>query len=1198
MKGEEKQVSSDERRNITGLTSLRLVLLVLSCALVFLVKPSALGATNARPRRVLILDSFGRDVAPFNTAAAAFRTTLARDLGEPVDIYEESLDMARFAEAEKEDPLVEFLENRFAGRQLDLVVPISAPAVNFAARHRERLFPNTPMVITGTDQRRLRPEYLTQNTTVVSQNVNLPAIIEDILQILPDTKNVVVVLGASSHEKFWVAETRREFQQFADRVNFTWLDDLSFEEIRKRAAALPPHSAIVFGMLVLDTAGVPYEHDQSLKSLHAVANAPIFGHFQSQFGLGIVGGRLYQDYEVGAKAARVAIRILRGEAASSIPPEFLATAAAVYDWRELHRWGISEARLPSASVVQFRQPTFWQQYKWTIIGLLALCVLEAVLIHVLLRERRRRRLAQQSLEERLRFEELVAELSSTFINLPPDKVEAQIIEALGQVASLLRFDIAALSVFSGRGTEGRVAYIWRAEGVPEIPSDLSDRDFPWSAQELFAGRDVCLRSLEMLPLAARTDRATYEKYHVRSSYSVPMVAGGKVIGVLGLNTVGEEREISPELLQGQRLLGEIFANALARKTAEESRRESEQNFRSLVETTAAVPWQADIESWVFTYVGPQAVRLLGYPLEQWYEKDFWVSHLHPDDKEFAVNTCLALSKSTEDFEFEYRMIASSGKTVWVHDIVKCEHQEGKPAELRGFMLDISERKRAEEALRESEERMSLAANTTGLGLWVWDASRDESWVTPEGRRLFGWAESEPVNLERFIRTLHPDDREPTREAVLRSLQNGGDFVAEYRVVLSGGAIRWIATRGRIESDENGRPLRMRGVSIDVTERKRAEETLEKQRAFLRQVIDIDPNFIFAKDREGRFTLVNQAVADAYGTTVDSLIGKTDADFNPNREEVEFFYRMDLEVMETLKERFIPEERLTDTHGKVRWLQTVKRPILDNAGSANQVLGASTDITQRKETELELQRQRGELAHLTRVSTMGELAASLAHELNQPLTAILSNAQAAQRFLAANPADVEELREILKDIVQDDSRASEVIQRMRALVKKEELAFVPLDLAGVIRDVAALVRSDAILQGVRILLEVKPGLPLVRGDKVQLQQVVLNLLLNAFDAMKDCPANEREVKLRAETTEAGLLRLAVRDRGPGLKGDHLDKVFQPFYTTKRDGLGMGLSISRSIIDAHGGRLWAENNPDRGATFYCTLAVSDEGKGMME
>jgi PAS domain S-box-containing protein len=589
------------------------------------------------------------------------------------------------------------------------------------------------------------------------------------------------------------------------------------------------------------------------------------------------------------------------------------------------------------------------------------------------------------------------------------------------------------------------------------------------------------------------------------------------------------------------------------------------------------------------------VRLLGYPLEQWYEKDFWVSHLHPDDKEFAVNTCLALSKTAEDFEFEYRMLAASGETIWVHDIVKCEHRDGKPAELRGFMLDISERKQAEEALRESEERISLAANTAGLGLWVWDATRDESWVTPEGRSLFGWGESEPVTLERFIHTLHPDDREATREAMLRSLQSGGDYLAEYRVVLSGGAIRWITTRGRFEFDANHRPLRLRGVSIDITARRQAEETLEKERRFLRQVIDIDPNFNFAKDREGRFTIVNQAVADAYGTTVNELIGKIDADFNPNSEEVEFFHRMDLEVMDTLKERFIPEERLTDAQGKVRWLQTVKRPIIDKDGVANQVLGASTDITQRKQAESELQRNRQELAHVTRISTMGELAASLAHELNQPLTAILSNAQAAQRFMAADPADLEEVREILKDIVQDDSRASEVIQRMRALVKKEKISFVPLDLADVIREVELLVHGDAALHGIRVLLDLIPDLPRVRGDKVQLQQVVLNLLLNSFDAMKDCMVNEREVHVQAELEGEGLLRVAVRDRGIGLGNGKLDKVFQPFYTTKRDGLGMGLSISRSIIEAHSGHLWVENNPDRGATFYFTVPVEGSVEG---
>jgi two-component system sensor kinase FixL len=251
------------------------------------------------------------------------------------------------------------------------------------------------------------------------------------------------------------------------------------------------------------------------------------------------------------------------------------------------------------------------------------------------------------------------------------------------------------------------------------------------------------------------------------------------------------------------------------------------------------------------------------------------------------------------------------------------------------------------------------------------------------------------------------------------------------------------------------------------------------------------------------------------------------------------------------------------------------------------IGTAIDITRRKDAEAELQRNRQELAHVTRISTMGELAASLAHELNQPLTAILSNAQAAQRFLAAKPNDLQEVHEILKDIVQDNSRAGEVIRRMRVLVKKGELAFVPLDIASIIRDVVALVRSDAILHSVRVVLEFNGGLPLARGDRVQLQQVILNLLLNAFDAMKDLPASEREVLLRAELDSAGMLAVSVRDRGIGISGAKVDKIFEPFYTTKRDGLGMGLSISRSIIEAHGGQLWVENNQERGTTFHFTI-----------
>src|SRR5262249_15605907 len=393
--------------------------------------------------------------------------------------------------------------------------------------------------------------------------------------------------------------------------------------------------------------------------------------------------------------------------------------------------------------------------------------------------------------------------------------------------------------------------------------------------------------------------------------------------------------------------------------------------------------------------------------------------------------------------------------------------------------------------------------------------------------------------------VHPDDFDRCLEIYVNSFNMRREFTMEYRLRRYDGEYCWVVDHGVPGFESNGDFVGYIGIAIDITESKQAKRALENEREFLRQVIDIDPNFIFAKDREGHFTLVNQAVAAAYGTTVEDLIGKTDADFNLNREEVEFFHRMDLEVIDTLKERFIPEEHLTDAQGNVRWLQTVKRPIIDKDGSANQILGASTDITERKQAESELQHNRQQLAHVTRISTMGELAASLAHELNQPLTAILSNAQAAQRFMVTNPPDLQEVQEILKDIVQDDSRASEVIQRMRALVKKEAVAFVPLDLAEVIRDVARLVHSDAALLNVDLDLEL-PNLPTVQGDRVQLQQVVLNLLLNAFDAMKDCTVNERRVVLQAEQESACMTKVAVRDRGPGLRGDKLDKIFQPFY----------------------------------------------------
>jgi two-component system sensor kinase FixL len=234
----------------------------------------------------------------------------------------------------------------------------------------------------------------------------------------------------------------------------------------------------------------------------------------------------------------------------------------------------------------------------------------------------------------------------------------------------------------------------------------------------------------------------------------------------------------------------------------------------------------------------------------------------------------------------------------------------------------------------------------------------------------------------------------------------------------------------------------------------------------------------------------------------------------------------------------------------------------------------------------------DLAHLARVSSLGELAGSLAHELKQPLTAILFNAQAARKFIDAETINVVELREALEDIVADNCRANDVLQRIRALVRKGDVELQLLDLGNVVRDIGMLVHSDALTRGVRTSFDIPDNLALICGDKVQLQQVILNLLLNAFDAVKDCPAEDRVVETRVREEPGGLIRITVKDRGQGLATDSMERIFRPFFTTKPQGLGLGLSISRTIVTAHRGRLWAENNEARGASFHVTLPVATD------
>jgi signal transduction histidine kinase/ABC-type uncharacterized transport system substrate-binding protein len=362
---------------------------------------AAVCATAAEPKRVLFLYSFSRDFQPEDTFAANLRTDLALRSPEPRDLYEVSLETARSSESQQEAPLIEYILALFAGRPPDLVVPMSGPAARFAQRYRQRLFPSTPMLFAAVDERLLRDPALTGNDAVVAVSFDVPGLIENILRVLPQTTTVAVVLGNSPLEKFWIEDLRQEFQPFTNRVHFEYFNQLSLEEMQKRAAELPPRSAILYGELDVDAQGVPHQQEEALARLSAVANAPIFGLYDYQLGRGILGGPLISVRDLSQETAKVAARILRGETPGNIKTPPLRPGTPEFDWRELRRWGVSETSLPPNSSVRFREPSLWERYSWYIALITAVFLVQAALISVLLREHRRRQVAEVQSRQRM-----------------------------------------------------------------------------------------------------------------------------------------------------------------------------------------------------------------------------------------------------------------------------------------------------------------------------------------------------------------------------------------------------------------------------------------------------------------------------------------------------------------------------------------------------------------------------------------------------------------------------------------------------------------------------------------------------------------------------------------------------------------------------------------------------------------------------
>ena len=926
-------------------------------------------------------------------------------MGNRVDLDEVSLGMARYAAPEMQEAVADYVEKRGAKWKPDLVVPIGGPAGRFVAKFRHRLFPNIPILYDGLDRRHLGPADFDENTAFLGADYEVRGFVEDILQIAPETKNIAVVIGATPLERYWAEEFRKGFKPFANRVNFIWLNDLSFEQMLERVQTLPPHSFVFLILFLRDAAGVTQNADEALQRLHAVANAPINSIFTTQMGLGIVGGRLYPSTEDGIEAAKMAVQILDGASPASLPPTIMPPTGPQYDWRELRRWKINEKNLPPESKILFRVPTVWERYRTLIISGIALFVVETLLIAALV------------------------------------------------------------------------------------------------------------------------------------------------------------------------------ANLVRRRRAERSLSESEARFRIAANAAPVLMWMAGPDK-LCTFFNKAWIEFTGRPMEEQIGHR-WSEGVHPDDVNECQATYARAFDAREPFTMQYRLRRHDGE-------YRCIHDDGEPrfdsrGEFIGYVgacVDVSDLLQKERELNESEERVALAAEAAHLGVWELDVVTNKVWLSREARQLFQFKAGADITYSLWSDRVHPDDRTIWEEAIRRALDKPSRYALEYRILLPDQTVRWIAGRGHYVSNHGTSRGRLLAVSVDVTERKQTEQLFQL-------AAEVSHLGIWDWDETTGKLVWDDAMREIFHVpreaevTLDVFYG---AVYPPDLERLKQVWRRAVE-------RGLPYEfeyRIRGPNGAIGWVHARGRGYYDDKGKPLRMIGIVLNITDRKQAEEEARHRREQINLLGRASLLGEMTASIAHEVNQPLSSIMSNAGAGQRFIDRGNVDIATLREILLDVETDAHRAYEIIRNIRETMKKGGTVRRPIDANAIVTQVIRMLQPDSAARSVELTTSLANDLPMVTADPVQIQQVLINLLSNALDAMHETPLEQRELHIVTARNGDGTIVLGVRDRGGGIAPEVRKQLFDQFFTTKEKGLGMGLSIVRSIVEAHGGKIEAENDGD-GARFSFTLPI---------
>jgi PAS domain S-box-containing protein len=607
--------------------------------------------------------------------------------------------------------------------------------------------------------------------------------------------------------------------------------------------------------------------------------------------------------------------------------------------------------------------------------------------------------------------------------------------------------------------------------------------------------------------------------------------------------------------------------------AEEILRRSEDRLRSVIDTIPGLVW-SKFPDGSTDFLNQRFLEYTGLSREDGLGEG-WLKAIHPQDRASSIDKWRAAFAAGEPFEFESQLRRADGEYLWfLFRGAPLRDETGKIVKWYGSTTEIEDRKRAEEQSR---------ALIDAIPQQIWSGPPDGSLDFCNGRwRAYMGLTLEELQGEGWQCMLHPDDRERVLKAWRVSVMTGTPYQQEERHRGADGQYRWFLARGVPLRDAEGCIVRWYGTNTDIEDRKRAEDELRRQKEILQKIFENIPVMIGFVGQGGHIELVNPEWERRTGWTLEEVHEQnlgTLAETYPDPH----YRQMALDFV-TMSTGEWTEIKMRVRDGRVIDAATAVVHLSDGMS-----LGIGQDITERKRTEAALQDARANLARVTRVASMGELAAAIAHEVNQPLAAIVTNADFCLRELAGGRQTFEKLQEAIGEIVNDGTRASAVISRIRAQLTKDVPERAELDINEIIQDVTKLLRNELTLNRVSLRTDLATHLPRLLGDRVQLQQVLTNLIMNGIDAMRNLTGRPRELLIRSAKNPDGVL-VQIQDSGTGLDPEHVGQVFEPFFTTKPEGIGMGLSISRSIVESHEGRLWAESDP-RGALFQFTLPTQN-------